>query len=356
MSVLRRYGFTLLLLLVGIGLWISRKQPDTEVYEIAGATMGTLYSVKFGELPRGVDPSAMVPHITDLLDTLDRGVMSTYVDDSELSQFNRAPAGEFVPVSQDLANVIHLALEISQFSSGAFDVTVGPLVNRWGFGPASGASGNQKADRVPDDEEISTLLRQVGYQHLQVTVSPPQVRKHIPLYVDLSGIAKGYAVDRLSEYLDELQISSYFIEIGGELRMKGLRPDGNSWMPAIEKPHDQLPEVFAVFYSHGESIAVAGSGDYRMYFREGGKQYSHEIDPRTGRPVEHNLAAVNVIADSAARADALATAFMVMGEEQAFALAQAHGIAASFISRRGIASELDASYTDTFIHYLQQPE
>ena len=155
--------------------------------------------------------------------------------------------------------------------------------------------------------------------------------------IDLSAIAKGYAVDQIGSLLDEWGSESYFVEIGGELKIKGVKADGSSWVPAIEAPLDQASQVYEIFSNLGQSIAVAGSGDYRNYFEVDGVRYSHEIDPRTGRPVRHHLAAAYVIADSAALADALATAYMVMGEESAYVHAERRGIAVFLITREGDA-------------------
>jgi thiamine biosynthesis lipoprotein len=356
MAVFQRYGLSILLLLVLLVLWLSRSPSDAVIHELSGATMGTSYSIKLLELPSVLSPDEFVEQISALLHKLDREQMSTYASDSELSRFNRSSPEEFFPVSADLAEVVQLAQEISELTDGAFDVTVGPLVNRWGFGPRNFNTTNLDASRVPSDAELLSLLQQVGYQKLEVSLSPPALRKRMPVYVDLSGIAKGYAVDKVADYLDSLQLESYFIEIGGELRIKGLKPDGDSWIPAIEKPVDAAPQVFTVFYSHGESIAVAGSGDYRNYFEQNGVRYSHEINPRSGKPTMHTLAAVYVISETAARADALATAFMVMGEQEAFTLAQEIGLAAYFISYGSAGEEFSARYTDNFTHYLQKPE
>jgi len=356
MAVFQRYGLSILFMLVLLVLWLSRSDQDALIHELSGATMGTSYSIKLLELPLEITPETLIEQITALLNKLDREQMSTYAADSELSRFNRSSPAEFFPVSADLARVVQIAQEISELTDGAFDITVGPLVNRWGFGPRNFNTTNLDSSRIPSEAELQSLLQQVGYQKLEVSMSPPALRKQMPVYVDLSGIAKGYAVDKIADYLDSLQLHSYFIEIGGELRIKGLKPDGESWIPAIEKPLDTAPQVYTVFYSHGESIAVAGSGDYRNYFEQDGVRYSHEINPRTGKPVKHTLAAVYVIAETAARADALATAFMVMGEDEAFMLAQEIGLAAYFISYSGAGGEFSARYTDGFTHYLQKPE
>jgi len=255
--------------------------------------------------------------------------------------------GQDIPLSPQLNEVLALALELNALTGGAFDVTVGPLVNRWGFGPE-----DRRADRIPSQQEIDALLASVGSHHLQLDRANASVRKTANVYVDLSGIAKGYAVDRVAEYLDSLGITSYFIEVGGELRIRGYKPGNLSWVPAIEKPVDTAPQVHNIFYARGEPIAVAGSGDYRNYFEADGVHYSHEIDPQTGRPVRHNLAGVYVIDSTAARADALATAFMVMGAERAYALAESLDLAVYFVTRDDANDAFEDRYTPRFEHYL----
>ncbi len=353
MGVLRPYRLSLFFLLVLLVIWMARAfQPEAVIHEFNGSTMGTSYSIKVPELPRDVTYEILAAQLAELLYALDREQMSTYAPDSELSRFNSSAPGEFIPVSQDLADVVQIAIEISELTAGAFDVTVGPLVNRWGFGPRNG-TGGMDDNSIPSESEITSLLQQVGYQNLQVSPFPPALRKLKHIYVDLSGVAKGYAVDKLAELLDSLQVSSYFIEVGGEIRVKGEKPDGSFWVPAIEKPVDSVPEVYAVLNSRGESIALAGSGDYRNYFEAEGVRYSHEIDPLTGYPVKHNLAAVYIISDTAAQADALATAMMILGEEKGLLLAEEHDIAAYFVIRNEADNDFDESYTQKFANYLQ---
>jgi len=309
--------------------------------------MGTSYSIKLVDLPQTLSLEQLSHAISDLLVRLDREQMSTYVSTSELSRLNAAPAGIDISLSAEMADVMALAMEVAALTQGAFDVTVGPLVNRWGFGPEA-----RRADRIPDQREIDALLERVGYQHITLDAERRSLRKQADIYVDLSGIAKGFAVDKLAEYLDGLGIDSYFIEIGGELRIRGYKPGNESWVPAIEKPLDTAPQVHNIFYARGESIAVAGSGDYRNYFEADGVHYSHEIDPKTGRPVTHDLAGVYVIDTTAARADALATAFMVMGAERAFVLAESLGLAAYFITRDESRGVFVDRYTSRFDYYL----
>jgi len=346
---LRRQGLTLVLIvIVVVGLLLQReRQPvvDGSIHELTGRTMGTTYSVKLVDMPQQMPAQQLAETIGAALTRLDRELMSTYSADSELSRLNRAPINTVLPLSAEMTEVLALAQQLSERTGGAFDVTVGPLVNRWGFGP-------QAVDDAPGQPEIDALLASVGYQKLQLDVQAATLTKTGEVYIDLSGIAKGYAVDQVAGLLDSLDVASYFIEVGGELRIKGYKPGNESWVPAIEKPVDDAPEVHEIFYARGEAIAVAGSGDYRNYFELGGVRYSHEIDPATGRPVRHNLAAVYVIAPSAAAADAWATAFMVLGADKGYVLAEREQLAVYFITRSSSGEGFDERYTAGFEHYL----
>lgn len=350
---IKRLRYTLIFLALFF-LWVVvRPEPVEQIYQLNGATMGTQYQILVAGFPDGLSDNELADAIAQRLYRLDRELMSTYAPDSELSRFNSSEPGAWVSVSPELALVIERALYFNQLTGGAFDVTVGPLVNRWGFGPLIGQRVDQS--RIPSDSEIAELLQLTGSHRLEVSLSPPQVRKSAQVYVDLSGIAKGYAADVLADYFDSLNMPSYFIEIGGELRIKGLKPDGSGWIPAIEKPLDSPePEVYQIFYSQGRTLAVAGSGDYRNYFEEDGVRYSHEIDPSTGRPVSHSLAAVTVIAPTAMEADALATAFMVMGEHKSYDLAQSMGLAVYLISKHPEQDGFTERFTPAFEAYLEQ--
>jgi len=342
--------FLFALLAVGFLLWEEAAAP-IPVHEMRGGTMGTLYSVKLVDLPRSVALEQLSQSVSELLNRIDRAQMSTYVPDSELSLINASSVGEDIPLSLEMAQVLELALDITQLTDGAFDVTVGPLVNRWGFGPE-----DRRADRIPTPDEIELLLARVGSHHIALDADRRMMRKSADIYIDLSGIAKGYAVDKVAEYLDSLGVNNYFIDIGGELRIRGYKPGNESWVPAIEKPLDTAPQVHNIFYARGESIAVAGSGDYRNYFEADGVHYSHEIDPHSGKPVSHNLAGVYVIDHTAARADALATAFMVMGAERGFALAESLDLAVYFVTRDEARGVFVDSHTSRFDYYLQSGE
>lgn len=349
---LGRFSYTLaFLVLFFLWLWLRPEAP-AQVYQLDGATMGTRYQILIAGFPESVSDQELAEGIEQRLYRLDRELMSTYAPDSELSRFNQSDAGQWVEVSAELAYVVERAIYFGQLTNGYFDVTVGPLVDRWGFGPDQ--QGSLSWTRIPDQSEIEQLQSQVSYQALQVSLQPPRLRKDRPVKIDLSGIAKGYAADVIADYFDSVGQHSYFIEIGGELRIKGRKPDGSAWVPAIEKPEDGVPEIWAVLNTHGESLAIAGSGDYRNYFEQDGVRYSHEIDPFTGRPVTHQLAAVNVIADDALTADALATAFVVMGEQRSAALAEQHGLAAYFIVKSPNGDGFEARYTSRFAHYLEE--
>ena len=319
-----------------------------QILQLSGYTMGTTYGLQFVAKPDSLDQAALGNHVDGLLTHLDKKLFSTYAEDSELSRFNRSEVGEPFPVSAEFIEVMQLALEISQLSDGAFDVSIGPLVNLWGFGPLF-----RIADAVPKQAEIDALLANVGYDFIEIDAVNSQLIKHRAVSIDLSAIAKGYAVDVVAEYFDTLNIDNYFLEVGGELKIKGVKPGSRSWVPAIEKPVDTASQVYEIFYAKGEEIAVAGSGDYRNYFVEQGVHYSHEIDPRTGRPVTHNLAAVYVIDDTVARADAFATAYMILGLEKGRQLAQKLNQAVYFISKSG-GDGFDEYFTKSFEKYLEE--
>lgn len=349
---LSRYSFTLgFLALFFLWVWL-RPEPVAQVYQLTGATMGTSYQVMVAGFPEGLSDAELAQGIEQRLYRLDRELMSTYAPDSELSRFNRSEPGAWVDVSPELAFVVSRAIDFSQMTDGYFDVTVGPLVDRWGFGPDQ--DGAMHWSRVPDQSEIESLQAQTGYQHLQASLQPPRLLKTAPVRVDLSGIAKGYAADVIAEFFADVGQVDYFIEIGGELRIQGQKPDGSPWVPAIEKPTDGAPEVWAIIDTQGESIALAGSGDYRNYFVEDGLRYSHEIDPFTGRPITHNLAAAYVIADDALTADALATAFMVMGQARSLALAEQLGLAAYFIVKSADEDGFEQVHSSQFAQYLEE--
>lgn len=302
-------------MVIGLGCRPALQSPTTQV--IAGRTMGTTYSVKIPSTPD--QPS--LPSISHEIDAELKRVnaqMSTYIPTSEISQFNSSGSSEWFPVSSETAQVVELAIEVYQQSAGAFDVTVGPLVNLWGFGPA------QRPTQVPKQTEIDAILETVGSDKLQVRLQPPALRKNHPqLQVDLSAIAKGHGVDRVAGVLDRLGIEAYFVEIGGEVRTRGVRQDGRPWRVGIESPDEGAAGLQRVVDLSNQSLAT--SGNYRNYFELDGQKYAHTIDPRTGWPVRDAIASASVIADNCALADALATCLMSAGYDAAQQLADRHG-------------------------------
>jgi thiamine biosynthesis lipoprotein len=295
-----------------------------------GPTMGTSYQVRVVADGSAIDLARLKRDVESLLAEIDRQ-MSTYRDDSELSRFNRAPAGVWFDVSRATAKVAAAAQEISRNSDGALDVTVSPLIRLWRFGPKE-AGDRRVAFTPPDGELVEAARKLVGYENLEVRRDPPALQKHVSgLEVDLSSIAPGYAVDRIAILLSEYEIKSFLVEIGGEIRSAGRRHDGKPWRVAIERPLFDRREMQTALAL--ESGAISTAGDYRKFFEFGGRRYSHIIDPATGRPVEHALASVTVAAETCLAADGWDTALLVMGPVRGFEHAEKNGIAALFIVR-----------------------
>lgn len=331
------------LLLLVFFLAACSHQVSEPQFQHVGWTMGTSFSVKVSTLPPTVDADKLKAGLEQRLDQINQQ-MSTYLEDSELSRFNHSNTTEWVDASADLVKVLEESLRVSAMSGGAFDVTVGPLVNLWGFGP------DETGDKVPSPQQIEALRKNIGYQQLRIRRSPPAIRKENPsLYVDLSAVAKGFAVDQLAEFLESFAIADYLVEIGGEVRVKGQSPRGGEWKIAIEKPTPAARKVQRILELRDR--AVATSGDYRNYFEKNGKRYSHTIDPRTGSPIIHRLASVTVLSDTAMYADALATALTVLGPEAGLEWAEKENLAALFIVKEDEGFvEIN---TDAFSQYIQ---
>lgn len=290
-----------------------------------GATMGTQYHITIARPAVEVDAQTLQSEVDAELDRINEQ-MSTYLPDSEISRFNSQNGTDWFDVSPDFAAVVKRAQEVSEMTAGAFDVTVGPLVNRWNFGPA-------KTDiNIPSEAEIAALKQSVGFQLIEVRDDPPAIIKQRPeVQVDLSAIAKGFAVDRIARLLEARGFENFMAEIGGEIRVRGSNADSQAWRVGIERPVGNTRVVHRVVRLR--DAAMATSGDYRNFIELDGRRYSHIIDPRTGYPVDHQLASVSVIADDCLSADAWATALLVLGPEQGFDVAKQHGIRALLIER-----------------------
>jgi thiamine biosynthesis lipoprotein len=288
--------------------------------------MGTAYRVRVAGLPDSVSEGQVRTAIAAVLERIDLS-MSGYRRDSEISRFNASSSTAWIEVSADVANVVVAAVQVSAESRGALDITVAPLVDLWGFGPAGPRSD------VPVEQEVRQALAHVGFGKLAVRLAPPALRKDDPqLTVDLNAVAPGYAVDVLTGELTRLGLADFMIEIGGEVRVHGHNGRGKPWRIAVEKPLDAEPEPLLILEL--SDLAVTTSGEYRHYEIRGDKRYSHTIDPRTGRPLEHDLAAVVVVSATALLADAWATAFNVLGEHAGYALAEQRQMPVLFITQR----------------------
>jgi thiamine biosynthesis lipoprotein len=297
------------------------------IQHFTGATMGTRYSIKVVPPPGRAMPGGIRQAVEGELERINAW-MSAYLADSEISRFNRSEELDWFEVSSETALVVEEALDVSRETEGAFDVTVAPLVNLWSFGPEN------RPPKAPEPEAIEQTRGKVGYEKLEVRIAPPALRKRdAGIQVDLAAIAKGFGVDRIARVLERHGIENYLVEIGGEIRARGAKQENRPWKVGVEIPERGVAGIQEVLVLRDRSLAT--SGDYRNFFVEEGKRYSHTIDPRTGRPVTHELASVTVVAESCMRADALATALMVLGPDEGAAFCEEKGLAALFLIRDG---------------------
>lgn len=344
---LKRSLIPAIIVIVAVFLVLSTRP---RLYSFQGKVMGTTYNVSYVAtlFSHPVKDVSRVVH--DALSDVDQR-MSTYKPDSELMQFNRAPVGEPFVLSSDIVQLVQEAQEISDISDGAYDITVGPLVNLWGFGPTQWAAVKESHDdsdshqlanapefvkwiedqypgHIPDETAIQEALAKVGYQSLTVDTEGSTLTREKELFVDLSSIAKGYGVDRAAAALRAQGIEDFMVEVGGEVLVQGVKPNGKLWRLAVIGPEMGKNGVSALVEPLDKALAT--SGDYLNFFEVDGKRYSHTINPVTGWPEAKRVAEVAVIADTSARADALATMFMVLGDEKGLELANRLGIAARF--------------------------
>ncbi len=284
-----------------------------------GSTMGTTYSVKF--VPRIDEMERIVQAKVEATLGEVNATMSTYDESSELSLFNRTKADVPFVASQPLFFVLSLSKAVSTVTEGAFDVTVGPLVQAYGFGAKGSAE-------LPSEERLLELTQHVGMAHLTLDEARRTVTKdNASVEVDLSAIAKGYGVDEVAEALETMGILNYLVEVGGEIRTRGQKPNQKSWTLAIERPDPSTRSVYMTLELDPKGEALATSGDYRNYRKDGERIVSHTMDPRVGRPVPRRTASASVIRPTAAEADALATAFCVLTPEESITLSDRHNYA-----------------------------
>ena len=327
-SILRPRALVALIVLLAAGAGFSqlRSEPPVAELHMSGRTMGTTYNVKYRSIQNTPSLTALQIEVDALLAEINH-TMSTYDPESELSRLNRLQTTEWVPTSASLLSVLKTSLEIGAQSEGAFDITVGPLVNLWGFGP------EVHPDRIPLERDIAAARARSGLDKVTLSDTQPAIRKHRPdLFLDLSGIAKGYGVDRVAELMTAHGIEHYMVEIGGEIRVHGLKARETPWRIAIEKPLSGERSVHTMLAL--SDIALATSGNYRNFFDVAGRRYSHTIDPTTGWPVDNHLVSVTVLAETSMRADAWATAFQVLGPERGMATAKRLNLPVLFVIER----------------------
>ncbi|MBR4104114.1 MAG: FAD:protein FMN transferase [Thermoguttaceae bacterium] len=369
--------FGLIAVLVGFiakpYLFKAPEPAKAHPFEIAGETMGTVWNATvcadaqmLTEKDLAVDADAepaksceelLQRFIQKQLDAVDLAA-STFKPESDISRFNASQSTEWFPVSETTAQIVQIALDVAQKTGGAFDPTVAPLVDLYRFGP-----NKSPLVQFPTDEQIAKLRENVGYDKLEVRAEPePALRKSVPsLTLDLSGVAKGFAVDRVAQALDQAGLPDYLVEVGGETRCGGQKARFNfetnalertPWRVGIEAPEiardarRQIPRLYRVLHFDSATrpnASLATSGDYRNYLQVGELRFSHIIDPRSGKPTEivesdapvsaERLGAVSVVAANCAEADAFATAFFVLGEKEGIALADKLGLSVLYLFR-----------------------
>ena len=298
---------------------------ENEVDSLAkysGAVMGTTYKVSISGSKGKINKS----DIFSLLDSVDNE-MSTYIPSSYLSQLNATEVGTWLQASQNFLYVVSYSQELCVLTDGAFDISVGNIVNAWGFGPL-------EINLFPNKEIINQEKSQIGCNAIQIDLINKSVRRKKDVYLDLSAVAKGFAIDLLAEYLDELLVENYLIEIGGELRVKGNKPNGKPWVVGIEHPEQSAKTIFTIDTDLIKNFSLATSGNYRNYKKINEKVISHTFDPRSGLSIANKIASVSIIDQSAMKSDALATTLNVLGLSKGLEFANKNQISAFFVLNR----------------------
>lgn len=317
-------------------------QSPPQTTTLNGQTMGTYYRISFlGD--DTIDNNALYKSVETRLNDIN-DLMSTYQQDSQISRFNQFEQTDWFEVSAQFLYVVEAARKVYQQSDGAFDPTLAPLINLWSFGEQA------KPLAIPSADKLSVALANVGFSQLQSQQNPPALKKtNTSLKLNLSAIAKGYAVDQIAELLSQQGIENYLVDIGGELKAKGVNSRKSSWTVAVEKPEagqiGQVQQKIAL-----TDMSIATSGSYRNFFEEAGKRYSHILSPVTGQPITHNVVSVTVLHEENMYADAYATAIMVLGEEKGYQLALQNSLPVYMIVRQ--AGEYQVIFTPEMNAYL----
>ncbi|WP_052037672.1 FAD:protein FMN transferase [Pseudomonas sp. GM55] len=289
---------------------------------LGGPTMGSTWSIKYVRHAGLPAPAVVQVEVEKILAEVDRQ-MSTYRSDSDIERFNALPANRCQVMPAPILELVRVGEQLSVQSDGSYDLTVEPLLNLWGFGPQA------REEKVPTAEALAEVRKRVGHQHLRI--DGDQLCKDAAVEVDFNSIAAGYAVDRIAARLEAMGIHDYLAEATGELKASGRKADGSPWRVALEEPRDDRQVAERVMLVDGYGLST--SGDYRNYFEQGGRRFSHTFDARTGAPVSHGLASVTVIHPSALMADGLSTLLLILGPERGWDYAEKHDIGAFFVIR-----------------------
>ena len=313
-------------LLLFIAFFVSGCGPSTEIQEFSGQQQGTTYHIKVVVDPTKVPKSQLSALIDAIFARVDLAV-SNYRDDSELTRFNHQKSTDWIPVSRELAYLTSLARSVSEKTHGCFDLTIKPLFDLWGFSK----TGPQK---VPPEAQIRSAMKHIGMGRIEVDLPGLRMQKRDPeIQLDLSSIGQGYTVGEIANALEQQGVVDYLVEIGGEIKVRGRKPDGSHWRVAVEKPSPFSQEVQSLIdVREMKGTAIMTAGTYRHYFEQEGQVYSHIMDPRSGRPVTHNLLSVTILHEDPTLADLWDTALLCVGEQEALRIAEQEGLKVLLIS------------------------
>lgn len=333
LPILRRFGGPLL------GATLAACQSGENEALLSGDVQGTTYHIKMVLDGLQVNQAELKQAVDAVYNDIDLK-LSNYREDSEISRLNREATTDWLTVSPEIAELVDIARQVHDKTEGCYDLTVKPLFDLWGF--------SRHQNRVPTDAEIAAVLPHIGMDKLEVDVPGRRLRKKDPaLRIDLSSIAQGYTVGRVASLLEAKGIQNYLVEVGGEMQVRGRKANGKPWRVAVEKPLPYTREVERVLDVHQTSgTAIMTAGTYRNFFEEGGKTYSHILDPKSGRPVTHHLLSVTLLHEDPTWADAWDTALLCMGEQKGYAVAEQEGLKALLIY--GENGELKERFTPAF--------
>lgn len=317
--------------------------------QFSGETQGTTYHIKLAAVEKKQSVKTLQDGVEKILANID-SKLSNYRDDSEISRINQQQNGEWITVSPEITELLTISRYVYERSKGCFDLTVKPIFDLWGF--------SKHENRVPSDAEIKATLKHVGMQALEVDQENNKIRKQDPLLsIDLSSIAQGYSVQMLANYLEQNGIQNYLVEIGGEMKVKGIKSNQQAWKVAIQKPIPNSSNIHRILeLKETKGTAIMTAGTYRNFFEANGQSYSHILDPRNGRPVAHHLLSVTVLHDDPTWADAWDTALLCMGESDAEKLAETEPLKVLLIHQEGseLKEFMNSAFTQTALPLTQE--